>query len=415
MSYDAIIVGGGIGGLYLNYLLLKHKKAKKTILIEKSDYFGGRLYAYKTTVRGKKYIMEAGGGRFNDHHKRYISLIKKFNLHDKIIKLPKKVDLYLTKKKWKNSDLSRYLPYHYLDYIFKGLTLSEHMKKISFKDWLKKKVRPEIFHFILDVYPYKDIFKTNAFDAIKLYKKDLNINNNFYILHGGMDQVVHGLVKEIKKMGGKLLLHTECLKISEENNVFSIMTNNSRKKNIISSHLCLAVQRPHLLKFNYLKPIFHLIKSIRNEKLLRVYAIFDPKCVWFRNISKTISDSKINYVIPIDSKKGLIMISYCDEKNANYLNNLYKKSPKIMMDYILKECEKLFGQKIPKPIWYKPFYWEHGVGDWLPGYDSKQVSKQMIKPIKNKNLFICGENYSKNFQCWAEGAMETAENVFKKM
>ena len=85
------------------------------------------------------------------------------------------------------------------------------------------------------------------------------------------------------------------------------------------------------------------------------------------------------------------------------------------MNYILNECEKLFGQKIPKPIWYKPFYWEHGVGDWLPGYDSKQVSKHMIKPIKYKNLFICGENYSRNFQCWAEGALETAENVFKKM
>ena len=415
MLYDAVIIGGGIGGLYLNYLLLKHKKAKKTILIEKADYFGGRLFAYKTIINRKKYTMEAGGGRFNDHHKRYISLIKKFNLHDKIIKLPKKVDLYLTKQKWKNSELSRYLPYHYLDNLFKGLKLTENMKKISFNEWLKDKVSDDIYRFILDTYPYKDIFKINAYNAVKLYKKDLNINNNFYILRGGMDQVVKGLTREIKKMDGRLLLHTECLNISEDNGTFSVMTNHSGKKYFKTKNLCLAIQKPHLLKFNYLKPIFPLIRSIMNATLLRVYAIFNPHCIWFKNLSKVISDSKINYVIPIDAKKGLIMISYCDEKNAKYLNDLQKKSPKRMMNYILKECEKLFGQKIPKPIWYKSFYWEYGVGDWLPGYDSKRVSKQMVKPIKYKNLFICGENYSENYQCWAEGALETSENVFKKM
>jgi monoamine oxidase len=415
MTYDAIIIGGGIGGLYLNYLLLKYKKAKNTILIEKSDYFGGRLFAYKTTVNRKKYIMEAGGGRFNDNHKRYIALIKKFNLTDKIIKLPKKVSLYTKKQKWKKSDLSRYLPYHYMDHLFKGVTLSQNMKKLSFNEWLKKKVEPELFNFILDTYPYTDIFKINAFDAIALYKKDMNITNNFYILYGGMDQVVHALVREIKKMGGALLLNTECLNFTEQNNIFTVTTSHHRKKTIYSNNLCLAIQKPHLLKFPYLKPLFPLIKSVSNARLLRVYAIFDPKCVWFKNISKSISDSKINYIIPINSKKGLIMISYSDESNAIYLNNLYRKSPKIMMDYILKECEKLFNQKIPKPLWFKSFFWQHGVGNWLPGYDSKKMSQKMIKPIKYKKLFICGENYSKIYQGWAEGALETAENVFKKM
>ena len=254
MTYDSIIIGGGIGGLYLNYLLLKYKKAKNTILIEKSNYFGGRLFSYKTTVNRKKYIMEAGGGRFNDNHKRYIALIKKYNLTDKIIKLPKKVSLYTKKQKWKNSDLSGYLPYHYMDHIFKGLTLSQNMKKISFKEWLKKKIAPELFDFILDTYPYTDIFKVNAFDAIALYKKDMNITNNFYILYG-VWKVVHALVREIKKMGGALLLNTECLNFTEENNIFSVTTSRYRKKLYIPI-IYVWLYKPHLLKF-HLKLFFH--------------------------------------------------------------------------------------------------------------------------------------------------------------
>ena len=107
------------------------------------------------------------------------------------------------------------------------------------------------------------------------------------------------------------------------------------------------------------------------------------------------------------------MISYCDEHNAKYIKKLEKD--KKMMPYIMGECEKLFNQKIPKPLWWQSFYWEHGVADWLPGYNSKLIGNKMIKPMKNKNLFICGENYSEKYQCWIEGSLETAEHVFKKI
>ena len=56
------------------------------------------------------------------------------------------------------------------------------MKNISFENWLKNNIDNKIILFLKDFYPYKDIFKTNAFDALNLYKRDLNINNNFYIL-----------------------------------------------------------------------------------------------------------------------------------------------------------------------------------------------------------------------------------------
>ena len=67
------------------------------------------------------------------------------------------------------------------------------------------------------------------------------------------------------------------------------------------------------------------------------------------------------------------------------------------------------------PIWWKTCYWQHGVADWKAKYNSSKVSKKIIKPFNNKKVFICGENYSEKYQCWIEGALETAETVFKKL
>ena len=176
MNVDTLIVGGGISGLYLNYLLLH----KNTCLIEKSSYFGGRVETFTTKFRNKKYSMEAGAGRFTNNHKRLIKLIKKFGLTNKMFELSKKVNLVVKKNKWKNSYLTNYLPYNFLDEVLKTVKLTNKMRNISFLEWLEKQVSKEICDFIKDTYPYKDIFKINAYDAIFLYKSGLKINNKFY-------------------------------------------------------------------------------------------------------------------------------------------------------------------------------------------------------------------------------------------
>ena len=90
-----------------------------------------------------------------------------------------------------------------------------------------------------------------------------------------------------------------------------------------------------------------------------------------------------------------------------------ESKPKLV-NYLLKECEKIFGvKKIPKPIWTKSFYWENGVGNWKVGVDSKLIEKKISKPMRNENIFICGENYSSESQCWIEGSLKTSENVLK--
>ena len=44
----------------------------------------------------------------------------------------------------------------------------------------------------------------------------------------------------------------------------------------------------------------------------------------------------------------------------------------------------------------------------------QDIYDKMLKPIDGKNLFLCGESFSKR-QAWMEGALETCYDVLKKM
>lgn len=409
--YDSIIIGGGISGLYLNYKLLKTKKSKSTLLIEKNKRLGGRIQTYSTKIRGTVYNMEAGAGRFSENHKELISLIKELKLTKYIVKIGGRAKLILTKNKWKNHPLSKFSPYQILDNLFKNLKLNNFHRNIKFKDFVLKNNTKDLYEYLHSTYPYTDIFKMNLYDVVQIYKMDFNEKNNFYILSCGLEKIVHILKQRILKMGGIILTNTNFKDYKIIDKKFIVKTN---KCNYFSDNLILTIQKSSLKKLDNLKKVSE-IKAVNNSKLLRIYAVFDPKkCVWFKNIPKIITDSKISYFIPIDYEKGLVMISYTDEGNSTYLMNIEKKyGKKYLMEFILKECKKMFNVDIPKPLWFKSFYWESGVGHWLPGYNSKKISKSILKPIRNKNLYICGENFSEKFQGWIEGSLRTTNKILK--
>ena len=49
-----------------------------------------------------------------------------------------------------------------------------------------------------------------------------------------------------------------------------------------------------------------------------MYAVFPVKAgiSWFSGLPKVVTNSPIRYIIPVDAKKGIIMISYTDGADA---------------------------------------------------------------------------------------------------
>ena len=76
-TYDIVIIGGGIAGLYLAVKLVKKYKVA---LAEKYSKFGGRTFTFHADISGIKYQWEEGAARISDSHRMTLSLIKKYGL-----------------------------------------------------------------------------------------------------------------------------------------------------------------------------------------------------------------------------------------------------------------------------------------------------------------------------------------------
>ena len=67
-SYDIVIVGGGISGLFLAYKLVDTDL--NILVLEKEKEFGGRIH----TILKNGYQYECGAARFSNKHNKLFSL-----------------------------------------------------------------------------------------------------------------------------------------------------------------------------------------------------------------------------------------------------------------------------------------------------------------------------------------------------
>ena len=116
-------------------------------------------------------------------------------------------------------------------------------------------------------------------------------------------------------------------------------------------------------------------------------------------------------MIPIDEQNGIIMMSYTDNKFARFWKRLLDEEG---MEAVNREHQRLIkkttGLDVPMPKDTKVYYWEHGVVYFKPGFDSQTMLKQILHPIPNIPLYVCGENFSELNSQWMEGALDTALN-----
>ena len=405
--FDIVIVGGGISGLFLAYKLCETKL--NILLIEKGKSLGGRI----VTIEKDGILYEAGAARFNETHTKLISLIKELELEDQITMLPKEIDYKLREYKTDN-----YPKVYYLLSIVKKTSENyeqKYLQNITFFNLLIEIFDYETAEFIKDSFGFDSEFlDLNADSALLMYKDDLFINKDYFGLKNGLSQIITNMENILKKKKNvKILKNNTLKKIHDDKIETSIDT--YEYKNLI-----LAIPYSNLKQLDEFKD-FKLLDSVKPIQLLRIYAKYPKEEgndeVWFHNIKRTTTNSYIRHIIPIDYKKGLIMISYTDGLNAKILADMYSNGEDVLIKEIHKEIKKLFNIEPPKPSGVYVHNWSNeysGVHMWKAGSDMNDLYPKIMQPDKGKNIFICGEAFSKK-QCWIEGALETSYDVLKKL
>lgn len=404
---DTIIVGCGISGLNI----ATHLK-KNVILFDKNSYIGGRI---RTVYLDKTTNYEAGAGRINKNNKRLMKLLTKYNLKQNLIKIKSDYDIINTKNEAiidPNSIIDKLIT------LYNKKSNQSYLKSLTLYDLTKQVFNEHIADTLYHYYPYySEINVINAYDGLKMMSNDLHINNTYYVLNGGLTTLTDAMTNEILGHKNKFNLNHELkdVIINNKDNTLSCFFKNLKNNKILKyqcNKLILACdafslqKMPCLKKFN----IHNLLNSVKCQPLLRTYAIY--KNEWFKDLNKVVSNEKIKYIIPINPKTGLIMISYTDGIFAEYWkkqikNNTQKKN-------LNKQLNKLFlDLDIPKQYKIMNCYWEDGAAYWKPNINSSLVIKKITKPTKH-DIYICNDSFS-NHQAWIEGALESSENVINSL
>lgn len=400
MNPDVIILGGGISGLYLGIELLKQNR--QVLLLEKNSRLGGRVF----TIHHKKHTIESGAGRFSECHQNLFKLLQRYNLFDQKYPISKYADILLFNKNKFSTSIEDY--YKIIFSKSKKYKNSYLAKKYTYEILEEILGSKEVVKHFVSIYGYTgDVMYSNAICGLNILSCDY-YSKQFYVLIGGLSQLVDKMKKEFIQLGGKLQLNTMVNNIYRSPEGSYLLE--SQNKKYLCNQLVLAITPKSIEKLRPKNHSFDFLKFVKPVPLLRVYFYYDKKNNDLANLKKIITDLDIHYIIPIN--QNTIMISYTDSELADHWNNLYKQDKDTFYQKILSEFTKCTGVVLDIPDKVFMEYWSEGMYVWTPGFDHVQHYDKIINPMDN--LFISNEGVSKK-QGWIEGALLIANDVLEKM
>jgi monoamine oxidase len=390
-----VVVGAGIAGLSVAEGLLD--RGNSVILLERYPNVGGRI----VTHRDPQY--EIGAGRIHASHKRVHSLIKRFGLHtypisDKVVYRP----LSTCKDE----------P-HGLDWILPAIIrmLKGQSKKTLASHTLSSLLSPE-WRTLLLRFPYwAEVHMLRADLALESFEAEMGTYGGYVGIQEGIDALTSHLLAVVKKKGADVRVRHRVEDIRQHGDGFVITGEFGKKAEakpfrIETDQVIIATCRCSLGKFSVLKGL-PLLKQLQTSGLTRIYAQYPAsKEVWWAGMEKTVTDSPLRFVIPIDPRSGLIMISYTDGPDTYTWKGL--EGPKLNKA-IQKEVKRLFPEKVvEEPTFLEKHEWPSGCTYWVPGeYEVEKAIQKAMHP--RKGLWIVGESVAKH-QAWIESALHSVED-----
>ena len=326
-TYDIVIVGGGLGGIYSAYRLMQHNSDLRILVLEKQNYIGGRVFTYKDSHMQ----VEVGAGRIHSSHSGIIGLLRELGLHGLLVengtrtfyapsdgsgtleyygdgKLPsvpliKKIIL-AARKELRSGAGGAVSSGGSGGVMGAGVRGKEYLQSIGFIEYAKKIISPGEVQYIKDTFGYySELVVMNAYDAVALLKGLLDDGGSgsagsgkYYSLKGGFSQLIRAMLDEISKMNHsdrnvKCKIMKNCAVKNIKKVVgggvggvgggeHSFLIDVESKDHVITTYSCkkciCALTTNALQRLSIMKPLRKELNSVYCGALCRIYSHFDP-------------------------------------------------------------------------------------------------------------------------------------------
>jgi protoporphyrinogen oxidase len=386
--YDYIIIGGGIAGLYANYLL----RNKKTLLLEKNKYIGGRGIEIKFH---NKYI-KLGAGIGEPQNKHLLKLLKKIKIK---YHMGKGTISYNFESKFNINKAIKQIIKKYKELKSKN---NNDIKYLTIKQFIIKYFGKKFFKEYDKLTEYNDYHNFDITYFIKYYKIQDQTNTPYNLFYLSWTE----LINKLKKLNPRIKTNFEVKSIkyiTSEQNSYYLINNKIKTKNIITA-LTVNTLDKIIQNSNIKIPLYK--NYIGTIPFMRIYTYH--KDGHKLNINHyTILDNILEKLIFIDDK--ILMISYNDDKRAIKLYKMYKQNKNQFITKLEKYVKSALNQDIKiDDIVVK--YWDEGIHYIKPTKDVEL--KTLIKKLQNPypNFYVCGEMLSYK-QGWVEGSIESVNRI----
>jgi hypothetical protein len=405
--YDIVIVGSGMAGLYSAYQIKKYSPKTTFLILEKykKQWVGGRVN--NEVFYGTQIVTGAGIGR-GDTNPLLIQLLKDlripFQKDVSIMDFAQTIQepingmkvIQLLRKEYKKHPESRSLP---------------------FKQFAEPILGKELYHHFIVSAGYTDYEKADVYETLYNYGFDDN-QGGWPILYIPWKKMVYALVDKVGAEHIKFSQNVVQVKPPEINScLFEIITEKNAEyyaKKVIVATTITSIQK--------LVPGASLpgspYQQIHGQTFLRLYGKFDKESAEIMKKAVpnyTIVPGVLQKIIPMNAEKGVYMISYNDNANAESLKPYLENTPENRA-FFCRLIEKSLG--LPSGSLYliaiKDYYWPIGTHYYEPlkGFKSREDFVYHVQhPMKN--MLVVGEAVSR-YQGWVEGALESVKAVLTK-
>jgi hypothetical protein len=195
-------------------------------------------------------------------------------------------------------------------------------------------------NYLTQRFPYKSELSTMRADlAIKSLKETMGSSEGFYVVKEGFSSLANKMKTELTRRKVFFYYNYKLVSIAAGNasgNTLHFKGESPMK----GKKIILAIPSEALKSISQ----FHnlpALKHITMKPLLRTYGVF-PSKAWFHGIPRTITDSPLRHIIPIDSKKGTIMTSYTDAEDTKPWTRILESKGEIaLQNDIMKKTREI--------------------------------------------------------------------------
>ena len=387
------VIGGGVTGLVTAYKL--SKEGYKVTIFESSYFLGGQA----SVVNLGRFKIERGYHHLFQNDIDIIELIEELNLSNSLKWYKSSVGMYSNKKLYPFStpkDLLNYKPISILNRFKLGL-VSLYLKrqrnwkkyeKITAQNWMKKYVGNEIYNKVWGPllrakfgYFYNKVNMSWFWSKMitRFASRNKKGEEILGYLINSFDELIEELVKRIEKNGGKILLNSKVVSITEmSNKIDNIKYENSNIEKKIKTDIVVATipnyELKKLINFdsnyqNKLDTAEYLGASVFILKLKKRFS----KYYWINIIDKDVP------FLGLIEHTNLVDKKYYDNEHILYITNYLHYKDNVFS----KDKEELLKEYIKHLKIINPEFNEN----WIKNYVYNSVSAaQPLLPVNYSSL-----------------------------